>query len=96
MSNSPTPPLLAAPPLEEADIIRGILDAYRISKVDYVQNSPDGMAVDCGFEIKIAPPKSSGKVENKRIVQSVKSPDGDYALRISSALKDSIYTYQAM
>lgn len=93
---------LAAAPVSAADtasassnIQRGQLYTYRIIKVDYVQDAPQGFVVDCGFEIRIPPPKVTGEIDNSRIVESRKSPQG-YFLKLSKATTAAIFTYKAI
>lgn len=74
---------------------RGALHTYRIVKVSYTQDAPDGMMLDCGFEMRIPPPPANGQIDNTRIVESEKTPEG-YRLKLSKTPVGNIYTYKAI
>ena len=87
--------ILDIPVSDEKDVSRGTLYTYRIIKVNYVQDNPQGFMVDCGFEIRIVLPPAKGKIDNSLIVESIKK-EGDYALVISRKSKGDIFTYKAL
>ncbi|MFH1359801.1 MAG: thermonuclease family protein [Candidatus Omnitrophota bacterium] len=89
-------PLLLPLNASKQKVKRGTLYAYRLMKVDYALDSPGGLVVDCGFEIRIQPPPAHGKLDNKRIVESVKDKDGLYTLKLSHCLLEDIFTYKAL
>ena len=74
---------------------RGLLYHYRLVKVDYVNDAPGGIMLDCGFDNRIIPPSCRGRLVNKRIVRAVKSGRG-YETVVSREMAAKIYTYKAI
>jgi len=74
---------------------RGTLYHYRMIKVDYVNEAPSGIMLDCGFANRIVPPPARGKLINKRIVRAEKEDEG-YRIFMSNVTLDRIYTYKAV
>ena len=79
----------------DKDTTRGSLYTYRVIRVNYVQDNPGALMIDCGFDICVIPPPCQGKIDNTRIVESVKEK-GKYGLVISNKTKEDIYAYKAM
>jgi len=73
---------------------RGLLYHYRLVKVGYVDRSPDGILVDCGFCNHVEPPTSAARLENKRIMRSDRQ-DGRYSLKVAHVTQDALFTFQA-
>ena len=83
--------------VDEKKVLRGQLYTYRIIKVSSaLLDHQNGFVVDCGFDFRILPPPCDGKIDNTRIVTSLKDPDGNYTLRLSKATVKEIYTYKAI
>lgn len=78
-----------------AAVQRGVLYVYRLTNVSYAQDVPDGLMVDCGFEIRIVPPPATAQINNRHLVRSEKI-DGAYRLKIVDAAAADIYTYKAI
>jgi len=81
--------------VDESKIIRGRLYTYRVIKVKDSENLSGGLRVDCGFNVRILPPASDGKIDNSRIVETRKDEKGEYSLVLSDATVKDIYTYKA-
>lgn len=75
-------------------VVRGLPYHYRLLKVNDLAANKGSILLDCGFEIRIEPPAARRPLVNKRIVRSLKTKDG-YALRLSKATADKIFTYVA-
>ena len=75
--------------------LRGMLYHYRMVKVDYVNEAPGGIMLDCGFANCIVPPSCKGTLINKRIVRADKD-DEEYHLVLSQVTADRIFTFKAL
>ena len=74
---------------------RGLLYHYRMVKVDYTNDAPGGIMLDCGFTNRIVPPPCKGALVNKRVMRAQKE-NGAYHIVYTDLTVERIFTYKAV
>lgn len=84
-------------PTPQMAVERGRLYTYRISKVNYIHDSPSQLMLDCGFSIHIEQPMDIQlNISRQAFVRVEKSADGYVIKEDKSLTKDCLFTYKAL